>query len=193
MRMRRPFVRHVPLLLTLSRAALAPIVVALALLWPSQPAFGACLVAAFLSDVFDGITARRLGIATPNLRRLDSAADSIFYLAALYAVWHLHPEVILAHVASLAVLAGLEAGRYAIDLAKFRREASYHMWSSKLWGIALFAGFFSVLALDSAGWPAALAIYAGIVSDAEGLAISLVLHEWKNDVPTLLHALRKPR
>ncbi len=162
----------------------------LALYQPDHLAFGACLVLAFVSDIFDGIIARRLGVATPNLRRLDSIADSVFYLAAVFAVWHVSPAVILDHLDALLVPAGLEASRYVFDLAKFRREASYHMWSSKLWGIFLFVGFFSLLALGVSGLPVTLAIYLGIVADLEGLAISIVLRERKNDVPTLYHALR---
>ena len=61
--------RSVPLALTALRALLAPVVVALALLLPSRPAFAACLVVAFLSDLFDGIAARRLGVATPEIGR----------------------------------------------------------------------------------------------------------------------------
>ena len=182
--------RRLPLLLTVSRIALAPVMLFLAAAWPSRAAFAACLAAAFLSDVFDGIVARRLGIATVALRRLDSAADSIFYLAAVFALWRLHPAVIVDHLGALAVLALLEIARYVLDFAKFGREASYHMWSSKLWGIALFAGFFSVLAMGSDGIFVTLAIYLGIVADLEGLAISLVLREWRTDVPTLLHALQ---
>jgi CDP-diacylglycerol--glycerol-3-phosphate 3-phosphatidyltransferase len=64
------------------------------------------------------------------------------------------------------------------------------MWSSKLWGIFLFVGFFSLLALDTPGLPVTLAIYVGIIADIEGLAISLILPEWKTDVPTFFHALR---
>jgi CDP-diacylglycerol--glycerol-3-phosphate 3-phosphatidyltransferase len=64
------------------------------------------------------------------------------------------------------------------------------MWSSKLWGIALFAGFLSVLGYGSSGLLVTLAVYIGILADLEGLAISVVLTEWKSDVPTLLHALR---
>jgi CDP-diacylglycerol--glycerol-3-phosphate 3-phosphatidyltransferase len=186
-------VSSIPLLLTVLRIALAPVVVLLALYWPSDAAFGACLVAAFLSDVFDGIIARRLGVATPALRRFDSAADSTFYIAALYAVWHLHPGIITGHIYALGVLAALEIARYAFDLAKFGREASYHMWSSKLWGIALFAGFFSALVFGSAGVFVSPAIYVGIVADMEGLAISAVLREWKSDVPTIAHAWRLQR
>jgi hypothetical protein len=34
-------------------------------------------------------------------------------------------------------------------LQKFGRKASYHTWSSKLWGIALCIGFFALLALGT--------------------------------------------
>jgi CDP-diacylglycerol--glycerol-3-phosphate 3-phosphatidyltransferase len=164
--------------------------VLLAVAWPSPSAFGACLVTAFLSDVFDGVVARRLGIATPNLRRLDSIADSLFYVGALFAAWYLHPQALVAHRTALVVLALLEIARYAFDLRKFGREASYHMWSSKLWGLALFAGFFSILALGRSGWAVALAVWLGIVADIEGLAISALLRRWRNDVPSIVHALR---
>ena len=180
----------IPLALTALRAILGPVVVLLAISCPSRIAFGICLVLAFLSDVFDGIIARRLKVATPALRRLDSVADSVFYVAAVFAAWHLYPSAIREHLIALLVLVGLELTRYVFDWAKFRREASYHMWSSKLWGIALFAGFFALLALGMSGLPVAVAIYVGIVADVEGLAISIALREWQTDVPTLIHALR---
>jgi CDP-diacylglycerol--glycerol-3-phosphate 3-phosphatidyltransferase len=181
---------RLPLALTASRALLAPVVVGLALAWPAPWAFGACLVAAFASDVFDGIVARRLGVATPGLRRLDSLADSLFYLAALSAAWHLHADAIRAQFAPLAVLAALEIARYAVDLRKFGKEASYHMWSSKLWGVALFAGFFALLVFGEDRVAVPAAIWIGIVADVEGLAISATLREWRTDVPTIWHARR---
>ena len=164
-------------------------VLLLAIFAPAPFAFGACLVVAFVSDIFDGVTARHLGIATPTLRRLDSFADSVFYAAATFAAWHLNPQAVTQRWAPLTLLAALEIGRYAFDLAKFHREASYHMWSSKLWGIALFGGFFSLLALDAdTAWVDA-AIWVGIVADVEGLAISALLREWRSDVPSFVHAL----
>jgi phosphatidylglycerophosphate synthase len=183
-------IKHLPLCLTALRTLLAPVVVLLAIFHPSPAALGLCLVLAFLSDVFDGILARRLGIATPTLRRLDSIADTVFYVAAAYAAWRLYPTVIQQHLAELLALGSLELARYAFDWVKFRREASYHMWSSKLWGLALFAGFFALLALGISGLPVTIAIYAGIVADVEGLAISMALRNWRTDVPTLIHALR---
>lgn len=185
--------RLLPLSLTVLRALLAPIMVLLAMAWPSRPAFGVCLIAALLSDVFDGVIARRLGMATPNLRRLDSIADSLFYVGASFAAWHLQPQALLEHRAALVLLVLMEISRYAFDLRKFGREASYHMWSSKLWGLALFAGFFSLLALGQSGWAVAAAVWLGIFADAEGLAISAVLTRWKSDVPSIVHAFRLRR
>jgi phosphatidylglycerophosphate synthase len=186
---------RIPLLLTASRAALAPVLLLLAWCYPSPTAFGVCLILAFLSDVFDGILARRLNVATPGLRRLDSIADSTFYVAALLAAWHLHPSELREYLPALVVLGAVEAVRYVFDLWKFRREAAYHLWSSKLWGIGLFVGFFSLLVLRRGGLFVGVPTYVGILVDLEGLAVSFVLKEWKSDVPSIVHAwwLRRER
>jgi CDP-diacylglycerol--glycerol-3-phosphate 3-phosphatidyltransferase len=182
--------RRVPLLLTLLRVALAPVVIATAMHGGDRAIFAVCLIAAFVSDIFDGIIARRLGIATPGLRRLDSIADSLFYVAATFAVWMLHPQAITNRLTTLGVLVALELARYAFDFMKFHREASYHMWSSKLWGIALFAAFVALLVFDADNM---LVTAAVIVADIEGLAISIVLKRWQSDVPTLASAIRLTR
>ena len=148
---------------------------------------------AFFSDIFDGVIARRVGVATPALRRLDSAADTLFYAACLFAAWRLYPTAITGRMIPLSILIALEGTRYLVDLAKFRREASYHMWSSKVWGIALFVGFFSLLVLGATGAAVSLAVYAGIIADLEGLAISVALRTWRSDVPSLFHALQLRR
>src|SRR5579862_5154780 len=180
----------VPLLLTLLRLALAPIVVFLAIFHPLPWAFGVCLTLALISDIFDGVIARRFNVAKASLRRLDSIVDTTFYGTVIYAVWHLRPEVLLTHVGSLGVLVSLELTRYAIDFMKFRREAAYHMWSSKLWGLVLFLAFFATLVAGPAGILVPAAIYMGIFADVEGLMISFVLRRWEHDVPTIFHALR---
>jgi phosphatidylglycerophosphate synthase len=172
---------------------LAPMMLLLAWYYPRPMLFGVCLILAFLSDVFDGILARRLQVATPGLRRLDSIADSTFYVAALLAAWHLHSAELRAYLQALMVLGALEVLRYAFDLWKFRREAAYHLWSSKLWGIGLFIGFFSLLVRGQGGLFVGVPLYVGILVDLEGLAVSFVLKEWKSDVPSIVHAWRLRR
>jgi len=181
---------RIPLGLTLLRAPLGPAMLAAAVYRPDRIFFGFCLTLAFLSDVFDGVIARRLDVVTPRLRRLDSVVDTIFYVCVAFAALRLYPAALEAHAKSIVALIALELTRYVIDWVKFRRVASYHMWSSKLWGLLLFIGFFALLVFGRAGWTLSVVIYAGIVADVEGLAISWVLSEPRTDVASIVHALR---
>ncbi|HSN18242.1 MAG TPA: CDP-alcohol phosphatidyltransferase family protein [Gammaproteobacteria bacterium] len=182
--------RSLPWALVWLRLSLAPVILVLAWLWPIPAAFGACIVLAFFSDVFDGVLARRWGGATPLLRRLDSLVDTAFCLAALGAAWLCQPRLLWNVRFLLAALLALEVLRYVVDLAKFGREASYHMWSAKLWAVLLYLAFFMVLVVGQGGAWVTTALFLGIVSDLEGLAVSWLLPEWRHDVPTLLHAWR---
>jgi len=180
--------RQIPLALVVLRLCLALVLLATALLHPDRTVFAVCLTGALLSDYFDGVIARRLGVATARLRRLDSIADTIFYTCALLAALATAYELVQPCFPALAVLLLVEALRYIHDIRKFGKEASYHMWSSKLWGLLLFFGMGSLLVLQRGGWPVTLAILWGIAADLEGLAISITLRKWQTDVPTLWHA-----
>src|SRR5262249_47494534 len=113
----RGWSRSAPLTLTGLRLLLAPAVVWLAYPWPSRPASVGCRTAGLLSDVFDGVLARRLGVATAALRRLDSAADVVFYLAVLWSAAVVYPEVVWAYTPGFAALLGLEAVCQGVSFA----------------------------------------------------------------------------
>jgi phosphatidylglycerophosphate synthase len=180
---------RLPILLVTLRAALGPLILAAGLLrWPGYWLI-AILAVAFLSDVFDGIIARRLGVATERLRLADSVVDIGFYLCVTAACLLGYPEVWRQHRTGILLVAGLEAGRWVLDLIKFGRIASYHMWSSKLWGILLFLGFGEVFARGGPGVLFTAVIVVGIVNEVEGLLASLVLPRWRHDVPSVWHAL----
>lgn len=181
---------RLPWVLVWLRIALAPAILAIAAWWPEPGAFAACLALALLSDYFDGAIARHQGTATAGLRRFDSFADTLFCLAALGAVWLRHPAVVKAESALLVTLLAVEIARYVLDFLKFGREASYHMWSAKLWALALFLAFFMLLVAEQSGAWVTAAIGFGILSDLEGFAISLVLPVWCHDVLSLVHAWR---
>ena len=173
--------------LTALRAILAPCLIGLAIKSASGWAFIACLTLGFLSDIYDGVLARRFGVATPALRRFDSITDDTFYLSATVAAWLIYPSVIRDNLTGLCALAVLGMTRTTCDLVKFGRTASYHMWSAKFWGITLFAAFVALLGF---GNPllVPLGVAAGIVADLEGLAGSMILHEWTHDLPSVFHA-----
>jgi phosphatidylglycerophosphate synthase len=147
-------------------------------------------VVAFVSDYFDGVIARALGVVTRGLRQADSVVDTVFYLILAAATWRLHPEVLRRHAGTLGVLLATLGGWYLLDLVRWRAAAGFHAWSAKL-----FAGTLGIWAVSLYGFGVdgpwlIVACVAGTVSNLEGIAISLALRRHVADVPSLAHALR---
>ena len=175
--------------LTLFRLALAPALVVLAHTGAPGGVLALALVAGFVSDILDGVVARRAGAVTPLLRRLDSAVDTVFYLGVAFATWRRHPAELRTLAVPILIVIGAEALNYAAAYARFRREASYHARSARLWGLLLFLALFVLLATGRATLlPVALAM--GMIAQAEALAITFVLPEWRHDVPSVWNARR---
>lgn len=178
---------YAALTLTLLRLALAPTVLLLLHLGAPPAVFALLLVTGFVSDVLDGVVARRAGAATALLRRLDSAVDVVFYLAVAWAAWRLYPSALRTLKLPILLVLGGEIVSQGAALLKYGREPSYHAWSARLWGFLLFV---SLLALFGFGSPMllAVALAAGLLAQVESLAMTLVLPTWHHDVPTIRHA-----
>src|ERR1700744_6299800 len=101
--------RHLPLALTTLRLLLGPVALLLAIITGPRWLYFPILVIATLSDIFDGILARRLSVATPALRRYDSISDLIFYLFILAVAWKLNQPTIRENWFWLAIILVSEA------------------------------------------------------------------------------------
>lgn len=182
--------RAIPWGMITIRVALGPAAVLAALrLRHPEVWLGVAIALGFLSDVYDGILARRWGTEGARLRVADSAADTIFYLGVLAAVVLRHWPVLRERLGLLLALLMLEGLRLGFDWAKFRRMASYHSYASKFWGILLAATAIALLCFNRAFWLVSVALIWGIGCDLEGLAISVLLPRWAHDVKTVGRAL----
>jgi CDP-diacylglycerol---glycerol-3-phosphate 3-phosphatidyltransferase len=183
----------IPLTLTSSRVALAVIVLIVADGSRSGTAFVACLTLAVLTDIFDGVLARRLGVSSTRLRRYDSAADVAFYLAVLWATCIVHPEIVADFRLGLGALLVLEITCQTVSVIRSGRPPATHAYSAKAWGLCLFAAFVAILGFGTAtGW-LDVAIAIGCVADLDVIAIMLLAPRGAVDVPTVVHALRLRR
>src|ERR1700744_2054267 len=142
--------KKLPLLLIWSRVAFATIVIALSILKPSY--FRIIIVTliglGLISDIFDGIVARKLNVSTPKLRRLDSTIDQVFWLAVVATAYIIDPEFFKDNILAIAIIIGLEAACYIICFLKFRKEVATHALSSKLWTLVLFATLIQIIAVN---------------------------------------------
>ena len=129
--------QHLPWLMAATRAALGPILIlGQASQW-SGAALASIILTALLSDIFDGILARRWRCDTPAVRLFDSLADTAFYLCTAVALWLRYPHLLKSHALLFTALFTLEATRFAFDFAKFHKPSSYHSYLAKTWGLVL--------------------------------------------------------
>ena len=179
---------RLPLALTLSRlvagVAFLPLV-----LW-HVPAWllVALVLGGLLSDIADGILARRFSVATLALRRLDIQADMIFYGCAVIAAL-IRASFPLARLWPwLMAYLLLFVVRNLVDYLRYRAAPSYHMWSGKLWSLVLFAHLVALFCGTRAFFllPTAFVFYA--INALEGIIATLILSRPSKDVPTVCHA-----
>jgi phosphatidylglycerophosphate synthase len=142
-----------------------------------------------VTDIFDGIIARKMGISTTRLRRLDSVIDQVFWLCVTAACYIRFPEFFRANSVKIITLIGVEALTYVVCYARFRKEVATHAISSKLWTLLLFATLIQLAATSSATVLFNICFVVGIITRIEIILILLLIRQWTNDVPSVYHAV----
>jgi CDP-diacylglycerol--glycerol-3-phosphate 3-phosphatidyltransferase len=180
--------QQIPWALAGARAALGPILIAGAECNWSGMALAAMVLGAVVSDIFDGVLARRWHCDSAPVRLFDTLSDTFFYLCAGVALWMTRPDIYRHNGDLLLVVLAMEAFHFGFDYAKFGKPASYHSWLAKSWGITLATALMTALATPFGSPLITLSLIVGIACKAEGLAMSFMLTKWTRDVRTLAAA-----
>ena len=181
---------NIPILLIIFRLLLAPVILALAYFIgeSSKITIVILMYLGLISDILDGIIARKQNISSAKLRRMDSQTDMIFWLSIGFATWILYPKLISDNATVIWAILGMEIACYAISFLRFKKETCTHAFLSKLWGITLLIAFTSLIGFNHAGIPFALAITMGLISHIDRILITLILPKWTHDIPSAYHA-----
>jgi len=164
----------IPLALTLARLMLGPMAVWMAVRDAPRHWFILVLAAGLLTDIFDGVLARRLGVARPWFRRLDSLVDVAFYLSVLVSTILLEEQTLRDGASAIVLLLASEAACNGLSLAKFGRLPATHCYSAKLYGLALFLTFLGVLSFAWGVWAFWVLCAFGLIANIEVCAILLL-------------------
>jgi CDP-diacylglycerol--glycerol-3-phosphate 3-phosphatidyltransferase len=184
--------RHVPFLLTTLRLLLGPVALACALAGVSRAVYLPILVTGTLSDIFDGIIARRLGVATPALRRYDSVTDMIYYLFILGATWILCRPVVERTWWLIALILISEALVISVCQFKFGRFPATHSYLAKFYGLCLLGGLMALLTFDAGARVVIALTVVALVTNAEIIAIHLLMKQPPVDVKSIFRMPKWP-
>jgi phosphatidylglycerophosphate synthase len=183
----------IPWAMAAARALMGPVLIVGARSGWNGLALAGMVLSALLSDIFDGVLARRWGCDTASVRLFDTLADTVFYLCTAVALWFGRGHVLRGYGPLLVGLAVFEAARFAFDGWKYGKPASYHSYLAKTWGLVLASGIIAGFAMGRTNVLVPVALWIGVACNVEGLVMSLMLPVWHRDVKTLGAAWRLRR
>lgn len=140
---------------------------------------------AFLSDVFDGMIARKHNCSNERLRQMDSRADSFFWLSLCVLLIKFYPEFISQNKLKLFILVCSEIAIQVFGYFKHGKSLALHTYSAKFWALLLFISVLCIIANNQAQLVFNLAFYWGLVSQTEVLLILLRQKKFIVDVKSL--------
>jgi len=180
---------NVPNLLSLFRIGCVPV-----LLWfawtGSREAFLVGFGLGLLSDVLDGIIARRFGVESELGAQLDQWGDFALWVCLPLAAWWLWPEVLRREAVYVVLAIVCLLLPTAIAYGKYREVPGYHTWSAKTSAVLMGVSVPLLLIFDVA-WPFRVAALWQLVAAVDELGITFVFAECHHDVASVFHALRK--
>jgi CDP-diacylglycerol--glycerol-3-phosphate 3-phosphatidyltransferase len=181
----------IPLILIYSRILFAALIIFLAVFKIDyyRGAIITLIIWGLLSDIFDGIIARRLNISTQKLRRLDSSIDQVFWVAILVSTYIISPIFFKTNLVLILIVVLLEVACYTISFIKFKKEVATHAIASKIWTLVLFATLLQVIATSNSIVLFYICFSLGVITRLEIIFILFILKDWTNDVPTVYHAV----
>lgn len=159
--------------------------------WNSKKVGSICaivLALGVLSDIFDGVLARKFNVVTDNLRLWDSRVDVIFWVCTTIALHILYPTLWHISWVMIFVLGIMETIPRVISHIRFKREASTHHILSKIFTLFLWATISLAFFKGELGNLYWFTLFIGIISQLEAIIIMLIIPQWAIDVKSIKSA-----
>lgn len=182
--------KTIPYILIALRFILAPVILLLFYFMGEKSRLLILILMYFglITDIFDGIIARKTGVSSEKLRRLDSQTDLIFWLSLGLAAYFLNPNLIKNEWIGVIIILGMEVLCYIVSWLKFGKETCTHAFLSKMWGLSLLISFTYLIGFQQAGWSFYMTVVLGFIAHVDVILIILILPKWQYDVPSSWHA-----
>jgi CDP-diacylglycerol--glycerol-3-phosphate 3-phosphatidyltransferase len=178
--------RLLPFALTTLRLLLGPTALACALTDVPRWIYLPILVTATLSDIYDGILARRFGVATPALRRYDSITNVIYYLFILVVAWWMFKPVLAQNWILIALILASEAVVILVSYVRFGKYPATHSYLAKFYGVCL-------LVFNAGSWAIIELTIVALVTNLEIIAIHFLMSTPPVDVKSIFAMPKRQR
>ena len=125
--------KKLPIILIYSRVLLGIIIALIAFSNPENSGYTivSLLLLGILTDVFDGVIARKLKVDTERIRTLDSNVDMFFWGISLISIFVINMEFVIQNLVLILIVVSLELIAYLVSYTKFKKTIVTHTCLAK--------------------------------------------------------------
>jgi len=188
--------RHVVLyLIPMTLVAMRVVIAGLLLIDASDgqtgPYFLPGFIFAWLTDVAEGFLARRWAVTSSFGAIIDGIADLILFGCVIFSIFYTHPAII--HSLSFLLIVGVLAQlvHEVIGIVKFHKIVSYDSSLAKIISVVAFLSVVEIFGFCHSYYLAVVGLVLWIISNLEGVTMTLILHNYTNNVPDIFAALKQ--
>lgn len=184
--------RQLPNILSGARIASVPVLLWLAWQGREEP-FQWLLLAALISDILDGLIARTFKLMSDLGAMLDSIADALILVTAVYGVWVFRPGFVHEQGIWVLLVLGLWFLEMLVALWRYGRISSFHTYAVRVGAYALGIFVMVLLIWDYNPWIFGIAVTINLLAFVEEFVILWLLPEWTANVRGVYWILRDRR
>lgn len=138
-----------------------------------------------VTDIFDGIIARKLNVSSRKLRIWDSNVDQFFWLIVIGSIFYANFDFVKENLLWIGSIVALESLCYLLSFLKFKKTIATHSILAKTWTLSLLVFLIDLTLHSTSNVAFIVCITLGIISRVEILFIILKLNNWTTDVPSI--------
>ncbi len=172
--------RHVPNVISVARIVATPVLVYLALTDREEP-YKWLLLVALISDIVDGLIARSFSFTSKLGSRLDTLADTMLWVAAIFGIWKFHPAPVTDYWIVVVLVLAFWIIEYVLALLRYGKLTSFHTYTVRAGAYALGIFTMSLFLWGLQPWLLYVAAARSILGNLEELIIIAFLPKWTSD------------
>jgi phosphatidylglycerophosphate synthase len=177
--------------ITIYRLVAAP-AIALLVFYDQFELFRWLIAISFCTDAIDGFLARTLKVTSKLGARLDSIADDLTLVAAIYGAAVFKSEFFSTQFIAISLMVGLFVAQYVASLIRYKKLSSFHTYLAKL--AMLLQGSFIILLFflpEVPVWFFYIAVLVSVLDLVEEIILVFLLPKWTANVKGIYWVLTK--
>lgn len=183
---------NVPNILSIYRLLSFPVIAYIAIQGYERLFFWMLLIN-FITDILDGLIARKFNLQTKIGAKIDSIADFGTYLLVFLGIYMFKTDDFLPHIVSFSIFIGLFVFAHLLALIKFGRMPSFHLYSWKIGGYIQGIFFIVLFSYGFITWFYYFMLTWGILAFLEHIVIQLMIPEMISNAKGLYWVMKSRR